>query len=144
MEQIEVYFRQLDRLNDRENFLEKEMLDSEVHHLEVRTGFFDKLAVLAAGSLAVGITFLGSGYQFEPLRQVIHQHLCWLSIAMFLVLFSLIPCVIHNYLISRAVTLLSKQVEYAYKAANEKRDSLGRLCTSPNPALCLDRMISRG
>jgi hypothetical protein len=32
-------------------------------------------------------------------------------------------------------------------SADERRDlqtDLGRLCTSPNPALCLDKMISRG
>ena len=45
----------------------------------------------------------------------------WLSVAMFLVLFSLIPCVVHNLLISQAVTLLSKQVECTYKAAQAAR-----------------------
>jgi hypothetical protein len=122
MENVDIYFRQLDRLSDRENFLEKEMLDSDVHHLEVRTGFFDKLAVLAAGSLALGITFLASGYQNDSLRHGLHPILFWLSAAMFLVLFSLIPCVAHNYLISRAVTHLSKQVECTYKAAHAMRE----------------------
>ena len=124
MNDYDAYFRQLDRLNERENFLEKEMLDSDVHHLEVRTAFFDKLAVLAAGTLALGITFLATGYQNESLRHVIHQHISWLSSAMFFVLLSLIPCVIHNFLISRAVSLLSKQVEFTYKAAQTKREGL--------------------
>ena len=122
MENVEVYFRQLDQLSDRENFLEKEMLDADVHHLEVRTGFFDKLAVLAAGSLALGITFLASGYQNDSLRHGIHPILFSFSVAMLLVLFSLIPCVIHNFLISRAVTLLSKQVECTYKAAHAAKE----------------------
>lgn len=122
MENVDIYFRQLDQLSNRENFLEKEMLDSDVHHLEVRTGFFDKLAVLAAGSLALGITFLASGYQNDSLRHGIHPILFWFSAAMFLVLCSLFPCVAHNYLISQAVTLLSRQVECTYKAARAWRE----------------------
>jgi hypothetical protein len=97
------------------------MLDSDVHHLEVRTGYFDKLSVLAAGSLAVGITFVGSGYQNEALRDEVQKHLLWLVVAMLWVLLSLVACVFHNFLISRAVTLLSKQIEFTYKAANQLR-----------------------
>jgi hypothetical protein len=95
------------------------MLDSEVHHLEVRTGTFDKLIVLASGSLALGITFLGTGYQSDFLREAIRPHINWLTWAMILILLSLVTCVIHNLLISKAVTLLSKQVEHTYKAAHE-------------------------
>jgi hypothetical protein len=121
MESAEIHFRRLEQAVERENFLEKQMLDSDVHHLEVRTGFFDKLSVLAAGSLAVGITFVGSGYQNEALRSSVQHHLLWLEVAMLWVLFSLIACVLHNFLISRAVTLLSEQVKFTYKAANELR-----------------------
>ncbi|MGA2876715.1 MAG: hypothetical protein ABSE82_14420 [Nitrososphaerales archaeon] len=121
MEPAEIHFRQLDQSVERENFLEKQMLDSDVHHLEVRTSFFDKLSVLAAGSLAVGITFLGSGYQNDALRIEVQKHLFWLVVALLWVLLSLIECVLHNYLISRAVTLLSKQIEFTYKAANQLR-----------------------
>ena len=121
MEPAEIHFRQLEQSVDRENFLEKQMLDSDIHHLEVRTGFFDKLSVLAAGSLAVGITFVGSGYQNETLRNEIQRHLLWLIVALLWVLASLIACVLHNFLISRAVTHLSKQIEFTYKAANQLR-----------------------
>lgn len=121
MEPAEIHFKQLERVVQRENFLEEQMLDSDVHHLEVRTGFFDKLSVLAAGSLAVGITFVGSGYQNETLRIEVQQRLLWLAVAMFLVLLSLIAPVLHNFLISRAVRLLSKQIESTYKAANKLR-----------------------
>jgi hypothetical protein len=117
VEQSEIYFRTLDRLTARESFLEKEMLDADIHHLEVRTSFFDKLAVLSAGSLAVGISFMASGYQRDTLQHVIHQHLWLLSIGLVLVLFSLILCVVHNYLTSLAVSLLSKQLEHVYKGA---------------------------
>jgi hypothetical protein len=121
MEPAEIHFKQLGQSVDRENFLEKQMLDSDVHHLEVRTGYFDKLSVLAAGSLAVGITFVGSGYQNEALRDEVQKHLLWLVVAMLWVLSSLVACVFHNFLISRAVTLLSKQIEFTYKAANQLR-----------------------
>jgi hypothetical protein len=133
MDPAEIHFKQLDQTVERENFLEKQMLDSDVHHLEVRTGFFDKLSVLAAGSLAVGITFVGSGYQNETLRNQIQQHLLWLVFAMLWVLLSLIVCVLHNFLISRAVTLLSKQVEFTYKAANQFRTYQEE--PSPHPVL---------
>jgi len=121
MDPAEIHFRQLEQSVDRENFLEEQMLDSDVHHLEVRTGYFDKLSVLAAGSLAVGITFVGSGYQNEALRDEVQKHLLWLVVAMLWVLLSLVACVFHNFLISRAVTLLSKQIEFTYKAANQLR-----------------------
>jgi len=121
MEPAEIHFRQLDQSVERENFLEKQMLDSEVHHLEVRTGFFDKLSVLAAGSLAVEITFVGSSYQNETLRNGVQEHLFWLLVAMLWILSSLVACVLHNFLISRAVTLLSKQIEFTYRAANQLR-----------------------
>jgi len=57
MDTAELHFKQLDDARVCEDFLEKEMLDLDVHHLEVRVALFDKLAVLAAGSLAVGISF---------------------------------------------------------------------------------------
>jgi hypothetical protein len=112
MDSSEIYFRGLDRLVARENFLEKEMLDSDVRHLEVRTGFFDK-------SLAVGISFMTSGYQRVDLEQAIHRHLFLLLTSLFFVLSSFLLCVVHNFLISRAVHLLSKQLERVYHSANK-------------------------
>lgn len=120
MENLELYFRRLAPLIAREQFLEKEMLESDVHHLEVRTGYFDKLAVLAAGSLAVAISFITAGFQRQSLQDAIHQHLCWLIIALIFILASLIVCVIHNEFISRAVFLLSEQLVSVYNAAHEK------------------------
>ncbi|HTW44098.1 MAG TPA: hypothetical protein VMD58_01015 [Acidobacteriaceae bacterium] len=135
MEKDELYFRILDQVIKRENFLEKEMLDAEVHHLEVRTGFFDKLAILAAGSLAVGISFITAGYERNTLKQEVHTHLCLLTISLGCVLLSLIACVVNNFLVSRAVELLSSQVEWVYKAANQLadwyRDNPGRLYPLP-------------
>lgn len=119
METISLYFKRVDRASAREAFLEKEMLESDVRHLEVRTGFYDKLVVLAAGSLAVGISFLASGEQQRNLRQSIHQSL-WLAVASFgLVLLSLFLCILHNFYVSRAVTYLSNQIEQVYHEANE-------------------------
>jgi hypothetical protein len=118
MEPEEIYFRVLDRLQSRENFLEKEMLDSDIHNLEVRTGYFDKLAVLAAGSLAVGITFLASGAANPTLLCGIRSRLSCLVIAFILVLISWALSIIHNLMTSSAVTGLSKQLESLYKAAN--------------------------
>jgi ABC-type multidrug transport system fused ATPase/permease subunit len=132
MEPAEIHFRQLEQSVDRENSLEKQMLDSDIHHLEVRTGFFDKLSVLAAGSLAVGITFVGSGYQNDALRYEIQRHLLWLIVALLWVLASLIACVLHNFLISRAVTHLSKQIEFTYKAANQLRAYMQQFDHLPN------------
>jgi hypothetical protein len=119
MEQSEVYFRELDRLVARENFLEKEMLDADVRHLGVRTGFFDKLAVLAAGSLALGISFMASGYEHASVQHVIQHRLIWLSAAMISILFSLSLCLLHNILISRAIFLLSAQLENVYHGAQK-------------------------
>jgi hypothetical protein len=118
MEPEEIYFRTLNRLQSREDFLEKEMLDSDVHHLEVRTGFFDKLAILAAGSIAVGISFLASGAANPTLLCGIRNHLSCLAIAFILVLISFALSIIHNLMTSSAVTYLSKQLESLYKAAN--------------------------
>jgi hypothetical protein len=120
MESAEIYFRLSAQIRDRELFLEKAMLDSEVHHLEVRTGFYDKLALLAAGSLAVGVSFLVSGFQNNSLKCGVQQFLLYIGLAMALILLSLILCVIHNSAISSAVTLLSKEVEYTYLAASEQ------------------------
>ena len=118
-ESTTINLRELDRLRAREDFLEKESLDATAHHLEVRTGFFDKLAVLAAGSLAVGISFMTAGYQRPSLQSEIHQHLWYVTIALGLILGSLILCVIHNSMTSEAVTQLSKQLESLSKGAHE-------------------------
>jgi hypothetical protein len=118
MEQAEIYFRSLDRAVARENFLEKEMLDSDVHHLEVRGQFFDKIAVLAAGSLAVGISFMVAGFEHPSVQSTLQQHLLGLSFAMSFLLLSLIGCVLHNFRISDAVHLLTSQLECVYKSAN--------------------------
>jgi hypothetical protein len=118
MENAEVYFRLSAQVRERELFLEKAMLESDVHDLEVRSGFYDKLALLLAGSLAVGVSFLVSGYQNTDLRCGVKQFLLYLGIAMALILLSLILCVIHNATISYAVSSLSKQVEFTYHAAN--------------------------
>jgi hypothetical protein len=118
MENAEVYFRLSAQVRERELFLEKAMLESDVHDLEVRSGFYDKLALLLAGSLAVGVSFLVSGYQNTDLKCGVKQYLLYLGIAMISILFSLILCVIHNATISYAVSLLSKQVEFTYHAAN--------------------------
>lgn len=119
MEQAELHFRKLDLVAARESFLEEQMLQSEVHHLEVRTGFFDKLAVLSAGSLALGITLLGSQYEHATLRAAVEKHLVWFSAALLLVLLSLVACVLTNFFISNAVAALSKQIEFVYKSAHE-------------------------
>ena len=119
MEPIDWYLRAADRVGTRESFLEKEMLDSDVRHLEVRTTFFDKLTVLSSGSIALGITFLGSAYQNEVLRCEIVPCVRGLFIALALILASLIFSVTHNFLTSRAVTLLSRQIEAIYHANHE-------------------------
>lgn len=119
MEPIERYYHRLDQATAREAFLEKEMLNSETNHLEARTGYFDKLAVLGAGSIAVGITFLTSGgVQSGQLNKEIHIYFWWPLAALTALLLSLIFCVLHNYLASRAVRLLSTQLETGYLAAN--------------------------
>lgn len=129
MESSEIYFRQLDRLVARENFLEKEMLNSNVHHLDVRTGFFDKVAVLAAGSLAVGISFMTTEFQRGSLQQLNKQYFELFVVALAYILLSLIFCVTHNYFVSRAVFQLSEQITYIYKAAHES--TLGHQVSTP-------------
>ncbi|MGB8478352.1 MAG: hypothetical protein WCE63_05875 [Acidobacteriaceae bacterium] len=109
-EPTEVTAKRIDRAVARVDFLEKEMLDSDVHFLEVRTSFFDKLAVLAAGSLAVGISFVSAGYQRDSLQHIIQQNLCWLEVAIACILLSLLLSVFHNFYISRAVHSLSSQL----------------------------------
>ena len=118
MESEELYFRRLDTLTVRENFLEKESLDATAHHLEVRTGFFDKLALLAAGSLAVGISFMTAGYQRASLQKEIHHYLWYLTIALGFILVSLLLCVIHNSMTAVAVTQFSGQLESLSKGAH--------------------------
>jgi|ERR1035437_1620206 hypothetical protein len=117
----DIYFRMLDGLTSKENFLEKEMLDSDVRHLEVRTTFFDRLTVLGAGTLAIAIPFLASGFQSDQLRHAMQAHLCALRVSMLFVLCSLLLCLVHNSLVSVAVTYLSKQLESLYHAANVLR-----------------------
>ncbi len=118
MDPEELYFRRLDTLTARENFLEKESLDATAHHLEVRTGFFDKLALLAAGSLAVGISFMTAGYQRAPLQKEIQHYLWYLTLALGFILVSLLLCVIHNSMTSVAVTQFSCQLESLSKGAH--------------------------
>jgi hypothetical protein len=121
MNNADIYFRMLDGLSSKENFLEKEMLDSDIHHLEVRTTFFDRLAVLGAGTLAIAIPFMASGFQSDVLRHAMQAHLCTLRISVLFVLCSLLLCLVHNFLVSVAVTYLSKQLEFLYHATNVLR-----------------------
>jgi hypothetical protein len=118
MDSAELHFKQLDDARAREDFLEKEMLDSDVHHLEVRGTFFDKVAVLAAGSLAVGISFLASGMEHVEVRGEIRGRMLWVSIAFLLLFISLVLSIVHNYMVSRAVHFLSFQLQRLYKGAN--------------------------
>jgi hypothetical protein len=60
-----------------------------------------------------------SGYQRVDLEQAIHRHLFLLLTSLFFVLSSFLLCVVHNFLISRAVHLLSKQLERVYHSANK-------------------------
>jgi len=117
--EIEIYYRTIDPIESRERFLEKEMLDSDVHHLEVRTFFFDHLAVIAGGSIALGITFLASGLQNGAIVHVIKQHLSFLAISLVIILLSLILSLVHNFMTSCAVANLSKQLESLYHSAHE-------------------------
>jgi hypothetical protein len=114
----ELHFKQLDIATAREDFLEKEMLDSDVHHLEVRGTFFDKLSILAAGSLAVGISFIVAGMEHPEVRAEIQQRIVYIVVAFSLLFTSLALCIWHNYLISRAVHLLSSQLQNLYKGSN--------------------------
>lgn len=114
----ELHFKQLDIATAHEDFLEKEMLDSDVHHLEVRGSFFDKLSILAAGSLAVGISFLIAGIEHSEVLAGIRQHIGSVTASFVLLFISLALSIIHNFLISRAVELLSFQLQSLYQAAN--------------------------
>jgi hypothetical protein len=114
----ELHFKQLDGATAREDFLEKEMLDSDVHHLEVRGTFFDKLSILAAGSLAVGISFLVAGIEHSEVQAGIRERIVPVVASFVLLFISLALCIVHNYLISRAVHLLSFQLQRLYKGAN--------------------------
>ncbi|HWF67736.1 MAG TPA: hypothetical protein VN670_10535 [Acidobacteriaceae bacterium] len=116
------YNRRLDRLVAKANYFEKEVLDSTIRHLEARTSFFDKLAVLAAGSLAVAISFLTTAIQNNPLRQLIQQHLGALTVALGCILLSLTCCVLHNYTASVLLRLVKKQLEILSDGAHHMKN----------------------
>lgn len=118
MDNLEIHFKYLQKLIERESFLEKEMIEAEVHYLESRTIFFDKLTILAAGTLAVAIPFLAAAFQSASLRLAINHNIILLSAALFTTGLSLICCVLHNSAISRSVRFLSEQIESTYKAAH--------------------------
>jgi len=122
MEPAELYFRRLDAAQAREDFLEKEMLDSDVRHVELRGQFIDKIAVLAAGSLAVAISFMIAGFEHAELQQAIQQHFWLFGAALGLLLLSLLLCIVHSVRIATATTLLSCQLQYLYKGANVVKD----------------------
>lgn len=67
----------------------------------------------------MGVTFLTSEYEHEYLRQPIHHASLWLVTAMVSLLVSMIGCVIHNWLVSRAVSRLSDQVTSTFEGVRE-------------------------
>jgi len=121
MENTEIYFRTLDTVIRRESFLEKEMIDSDVRYLESHSQFFDKLVVLAAGSLTIGISFLIAGFEHASVEAALRRNLIGISVSIGLFVVSLVLCVLHNFEISRAVGSLSSQVEFTYQAAQRYR-----------------------
>ena len=122
MENIERYYKRLDDARERENFLEKEMLDADVRHLEARTGFFDKLAILAAGSLAVAVPFLASTGEHNSLRFAIQNHWHAFAVSLGALLLCLVLCVLYNVCVNFAVEWLSVQLEWLYKEARRWRE----------------------
>jgi len=121
MENVEIYFRNLAPIIERENFLEKEMLDADVRFLETRASYFDKLSILAGGSLAASVSFLGLSVDHPAFHQLAIRYKPAVIAALVFLLISLLLSLAHNYLISRAVDLLSKQIEKTYHSAHAYR-----------------------
>jgi hypothetical protein len=119
VEEIEIYFRLLAIAESRDNFLEKEMLDSDVRDLSERTSFHEKLIVLSSGSIAVAMSFVVASFQKDSALGNIHYNVCLFGTAIALLFLALIQSVFHNFLGSQVSEWLALQIEYKYKAANE-------------------------
>jgi hypothetical protein len=113
---------QNEQLKQLETFAdEAKALSKETHrrHLEVRAGFYEKLAALDAGSIAlvvsVGIAFVGRS---ESASAPLHARLGWLVAIAFFLWLSLLFSIAHNLIY---VTSTRLEAEVAQESSNIHR-----------------------
>jgi hypothetical protein len=96
----------IDRLKASTEEAEFKATTAHMRNLEVRNSFYEKLAALGAGSIAVavsvGIALFGKD---ESPVGTIHSNLGWLVVIAFFLWVSLICSIIHNYLFVKIVRL---------------------------------------